>query len=481
VSSVRESLSHPPDPSASSLPPPEPSAAADLTQGPIASTLLKFSLPILGSSVLQSLNASVNTAWVGRLLGERALSAGANANSLIFFLLGAVFGLGLAATVLVGQSMGAKDEDQAKRVIGTSLTFFCAVSVTLSGLGVAFAPQVLRAMDTPPDVLPLAAAYLRVIFVALPGMYLYTFVMMALRGAGDAKTPFKFLMLSVALDITLNPLLIRGVGPLPELGIAGAAWATLIAQWTALIALVFALYRRRHPLLLLRSELRYLIPDRTILRALLLKGVPMGLQMVVLSASMIAMISLVNRYGARTTAAYGACFQLWNYIQMPALSVGAAVSSMTAQNVGAGRWDRVTRVAQVGVLYNVVLTGSLVLIVTALSHRAFGVFLGDNPAAIAIAEHIHHVVSWSFVLFGVSFVLSSVVRATGAVVPPLICLFISLWLIRIPFAYALTPRLQAEAVWWSFPLGSASSMLLVMAYYRFGGWREASMLGAGGR
>jgi putative MATE family efflux protein len=317
-----------------------------------------------------------------------------------------------------------------------------------------------------------------VIFVALPGMYLYTFAMMALRGAGDAKTPFKFLLLSAVIDVTLNPILIRGYGPFPALGIAGSAYATLIAQWTSLFALIASLYRRKHFLRLTRGEWHYLRVDREIMRALLVKGIPMGLQIVVVSSSMIAMISLVNRYGTRTTAAYGACFQLWNYIQMPAFAVGSAVSSMAAQNVGARLWDRVARVALLGVLYNIALTSVLVLLVTFVSHQMFQLFLGDNLEAIAIARHIHSVVSWSFVLFGVSFVLSSVMRATGAVIPPLAILFVALWLVRIPFAYMFTRVLGADAIWWSFGVGSIVSVILCTAYYRSGRWRRAHMLRA---
>jgi putative MATE family efflux protein len=474
--SGESSTSRPPPPPAAPSAPPGQRDSARLTEGPIVSTLIWFSLPTLASSVLQSLNASINAAWIGRLLGEHALTAGANANSLIFLLLGAVFGLGLAATVLVAQSLGAKNLDQAKRTIGTSLTFFGGVSLILASLGIAFAPQVLQAMHTPPEALPLAAAYLRVIFVALPGMYLYSFAMMALRGAGDAKTPMIFLAVSALIDIGLNPVLIRGVGPIPPLGIAGSACATLIAQWSSLAALIITLYRRKHFLRLARGEAHYLRVDPQILRALLTKGIPMGLQIIVVSSSMLAMISLVNSYGSRTTAAYGACFQLWNYIQMPAFAVGSAVSSMAAQNVGAGKWDRVARVTRAGVLFNIILTGALVLGVSALSRSAFGLFLGDNPAAIGIAIHIHAIVSWSFILFGVSFVLSSVMRATGAVIPPLLIVFASLWLLRIPFAYAFTSSLHADSIWWSFPVGSGASVALSGAYYRYGRWRSARML-----
>jgi len=450
--------------------------SVQLTEGPIARTLLVFTLPTLASSVLQSINASVNTAWIGRLLGEDALSASANANSLIFLLLSAVFGLGLAATVLIGQSLGAQDLAQAKRTVGTSITFFSGLSLVFCVLGSVFAPEILVAMGTPPASLPLAAAYLRVTFSALPGMYLYSFAVMALRGAGDAETPLKFLMLSVGLDVALNPCLILGLGPFPRLGIAGSAAASVLAQWICLAALVWDLYRKQHFLRLTRDEWHYLAPDPSTLRALLLKGIPMGLQVIVVSSSMLAVISLVNRFGSRTAAAYGACLQLWSYIQMPAFAVGSAVSAMAAQNVGARLWARVARITQVGILYNVLLTTSLVLLIRFASHRAFGFFLGDNSAAILIAEHISSIVSWSFVLFGVSFVLSSVMRATGAVVAPLVILFVALWLVRIPFAHLLASRLHENAIWWSFPLGSAVSVALSWLYYASGHWRRAQLI-----
>jgi putative MATE family efflux protein len=456
--------------------PPVKRPRASLIEGPVGPTLVLFSLPILASNVLQSLNASINAIWIGQLLGEQALTASANANSILFLLLGIVFGVGMAANVLIGQSLGAKDVEQAKRAVGTSVLFFLVVSVVMAIFGAVFTPRILAAMHTPPDALPLASAYLRVIFVALPGMYLYTFVMMALRGAGDSKTPFWFLLLSALLDVTLNPLLIRGFGPIPALGIAGAAWSTMIAQWSTLILLVAWIYKKEHFLRITSEELHHLRIDPRIVRALIAKGVPMGLQVVVISSSMIAMMSLVNTFGTHTAAAYGACLQLWNYIQMPAFAVGAAASAIAAQNVGAGLWDRVARVGRAGLVYNLLLTGSLVGIVTLVDRFAFGLFLKHNADTIEIARHISHMVSWSFILFGASFVLSGVVRSTGAVMAPLVILFISVWIARLPFAFWLVPTLGADAIWWSFPVGSIMSAVLTGAYYRFGSWRSARML-----
>ena len=277
------------------------------------------------------------------------------------------------------------------------------------------------------------------------------------------------------LDIALNPLFIFGVGPLPKLGVAGSAASTLIANAITLVAIVAYLYRKNHPLCLRGPELAYLRVDRIILGALVKKGLPMGLQMIVMTSSAIVMFALVNGFGTDTAAAFGASLQLWNYIQMPAFAIGMATSAMAAQNVGAGRWDRVGQVAKAGVTINLLMTGALATLIFTFDKSALGLFLNES-SAIAIGTHLNAIVVWSFVLFGISMVLSSVVRTTGAVLPPLAILFVSLWLLRIPFAVAMLGKWGADAIWWSFPLGSLASVLLSVAYYRYGGWRTARMI-----
>lgn len=448
----------------------------NLTEGPIPRTLFLFALPVLGGNVLQSLNGSVNAVWVGRFLGEQALTAIANANNILFFLIGSVFGLGMAATIMVGQAMGRRDPAQAKRVIGTSATFFIAVSLAVAALGLPFSRHVLEWMDTPAAALPYADAYLKIIFLAVPFLYMFAFLTATLRGAGDTRTPFVFLLIVVVLDIVLNPLLIFGVGPLPELGIAGSATATLVANALSLAAMLEWLRRRRHPLWINRHQRALYRPDWTILRTLVLKGVPMSLQMVVISLAMIAMISMVNRYGTDTTAAYGAALQLWTYVQMPAMAIGAACSSMAAQNVGAGRWDRVAATARTGVAYNFLMTGALIAPMILLDRLSLSLFLPPGSEALEIARHLNHISVWSFLFFGVVFVISGVVRSTGAVVPPLLILCIAMWGIRVPFAHLLQPALGADAIWWSFPVSAFCATLMSLAYYRWGGWRRAHML-----
>jgi len=447
-----------------------------LTEGSISRGLLLFTLPILFGNVLQTLNGSVNSIWVGRFLGEAALTATANANIVMFLLLGGVFGLSMAATILVGQYIGAGNVPEAKRVVGTSTTFFFALSFALSAIGWFACERMLRAMNTPPDALPFAVSYTKVIFLALPFMYLYAFAVAVLRGAGDSKTPLYFLLLSVGLDIALNPLLIFGAGPIPGLGITGSALATLIAQIVSLFALLWFLYRRKHPLVLHSGEQRLLRIDWVIAGALIRKGIPMGLQLFVMGFSGILMMTLVNRFGVDTTAAYGAAFQVWNYIQMPAFAVGMAVSAMAAQNVGAGEWQRVKSTARVGLVYSLLLTGSLVILIEVFSKSALGLFLPPDSAALQLAEHLNRISAPSFIFFGASMVLFGVVRATGAVMPPLIALTVSLLLIRYPLAELMMDRWQADAIWWSFPISSAIAAAMAVLYYKFGGWRQAHMI-----
>jgi len=446
-----------------------------LTEGSIPRALAVFSLPILLGNVLQSVNGSVNSVWVGKFLGAAAFAAVGNSNGVMFLLFGVIFGLSMATTIQVAQAVGAQNEREAKRVVGTSAVFFLAVSLLMAIAGAAATPELLRALSTPPDALAPALAYMRIIFLALPFMGGLFYVMAVLRGAGDSRTPFKYLALSVALDIVLNPLLIFGAGPLRGLGIAGSALATLIAQSVSLLALLLHLYRVRHPLCIRRGELDLLVVDWSLVRVLLVKGVPMGLQLLVVSSSMLALTKLVNRFGSQEMAAFNAAMQLWNYVQMPALAIAAAVSSMVAQNVGAGRWDRVARVARTGVLFNLVSGGVLIGLVDGFNRSALALFLPSSGAALDIAVRVNFIVVWSFALFGISIVLFGVVRATGAVVAPLLMLLLALWGVRVPFAYLMVDRWQADGIWWSFPVAAVVSATLAASYYRFGDWRHARM------
>ena len=448
----------------------------DLTQGAIGPTLLAFAVPTLISSIIQSLNGSVNSIWIGRFLGESALAASSNANLVMFLLMAFVFGFGMSATVMIGQAVGRRNMDEARRVIGTALGGFLPLALAIAVGGWFGAPALLRLLATPAESLPLALAYLRVIFLVMPPILIIIVLMMGLRGAGDALTPLWFMIVAVVLDCALNPVFILGLGPVPAMGIAGSAMATVIANYAALAGLLVYIYWKDLPLRLRGAELSYLRPNPRLLRTIVFMGLPMGLQMIVVSSSALATMGLVNREGVHTTAAFGAALQLWTYVQMPAMALGAAASAMAAQNIGAGKWDRVGAITRSGVVYNLLITGALVALLVVVDRPALALFLGGDSPALPIAQHILLLATWPFLLFGVTMILFGTVRANGAVLGPLIILAIGLYPVRLGFALGAYPWLGADALWISYPVSSAVNMMLAIGFYLHGGWRKARIM-----
>ena len=446
----------------------------DLTSGSVMTTLLVFSLPTLGSNLLQSLNGSINSVWVGRLLGGAALAATANANIVMFLAFAAIFGFGMAATVRMGQAFGAKQVDQARRTFGSALGLCVILAVIVAVVGWFTAPALLRVLATPGDAFPLALAYLRVIFVAIPGSMASVMFAMGLRGAGDARTPFLFMTLSAVIDVTLNPLLIAGVGPFPRLGIAGSALSTAIAGYASLAGLIVYTYARDLPLRLRGAELAYLIPRRQELGYIVGKGLPMGAQMLLVSSAGIIVVGLVNREGLIAAAAYGAALQLWTYLQMPAMAISAAASAMAAQAIGAGLIYRLGQISRAGIIANLAITGLLTAVLLVFDRAALVLFLGPESPAVPLARHIQLLASWSFIIFGVTIVLFGTMRAGGAVIAPLIVLGVALLPARLGFYYGLRDSLGPDALWLCFPFGSFVGLALAIIAYRRKGWRQTA-------
>jgi len=447
----------------------------DLTQGPILRTLVLFSIPALMSNLLQTLGGTINTIWVGQLLGEGALAATAVANIVVFVAFAAVFGFGMATTVKVGQSFGGRDVDGMRRTFGTGTGFCVALSAAGAGLGWIFAEDLLHLMATPQSIKGDAMPYLKVSFLGMPMGTLGMMIGMGLRGTGDAKTPLYSNILTVVLGIGLNPLFILGFGPIPALGVAGSAVATLVAGLIGAGWMVSWLYLRDLPLRLRGAELRYILPLRAELGYVLGKGLPMGAQMMINSAAAMIMVGLANREGMITTAAYGAVMQIWNYIQMPAFAISMAVSAMVAQNIGAGHHDRVSAVTRAGVGVNTVATVVLSGLILLLDAPLLALFLGHGSAAIPVAEHIQNLSTAAWVLSGMMMIMSGTLRAYGVVVVPLIVMVISQYPARLGFYSVFYDALGADALWLSYPFGAGVALLLTWWVYARGSWRKVHL------
>ena len=454
----------------------EQSNLNSLTEGPVLATLALFALPALGSNFLQSVNGSINALWVGQFLGARGVAATANANIVIFMMLSLVFGFAMASSILIGQNMGRGDVPGMRRALGAGLGLFVVLGVASAVTGWLASPALLHLLGTPPEVYDWSLAYLRVMFLGLPMALITVFFGLALRSVGDSLTPLMLQVPGMLIDIGLNPVLIRGLWGAPRLGISGAALATLLANLVSMLVMLGFIYGRDLPVRLRGREWRYLLPPLDMLWVILAKGIPMGLQMIVMTGSAIVLLGYVNAGGTNVVAAYGANTQLWTYLQMPGMAIGMAVSAMVAQNIGAGRWDRVGAITRAGLTVNFVLTGLLVLVVLVFDRQILNLFLPHNAVAIGVGRQIAGVTDWAFLIMGTTMVLGGVPRANGATLAPLLILIVAYIPGRLGAILLLRPLLGLNAVWWSFPIGSAISLALTTAYYVQGSWRRIALI-----
>ncbi len=445
------------------------------TDGPIERELVSFAWPILCSELLSVLDTSVNSMWVGHELGDVAFAALSNANLLWMVLFASALGVSMAGAVRIGHSLGRGDVESAKKTLGTTMSLSAVVSVLWILPMEIWTRPLLQCFGTPVESLRQAVSYLQILLLSVPMSYLYVAVMAALRAAGDSKTAFIFSGLSVAMDVALNPFLIIGLGPIPPFGIAGAALATLGSQAIGLTALVIYLYQRRHALCLYRRDVGLLCLDPRIAGLLFAQAVPMAVQFLWGPIEGMLIISLVNRFGPDTTAAYGAVMQLWNVIIMPAVALGVAVTSMVAQNIGAARWDRVRRATHLGLAYGLFVTAVLVAVAEVLDWRIFSLFLRVGSPAIVIASQINHEATWPVFIFGGYVVWVGVLRAIGVVWAPLV-MSIGILVVRFPVTEALLGYWHAQAIWWSFPASAGATGALAVLH----GWFSRRPLGVFG-
>jgi putative MATE family efflux protein len=447
-----------------------------LLEGPIGKTLLVFALPLLTTNFLHSLSGTWGAILVSHTLGPGALTAVVNANVFMFMMMGIVMGVAGAAGIAVGQSRGAGDVQAIKQIVGTSISFIIGVSCCIALAGWLLAPAIVDLMRMPAPSVSDSIIYLRITCLTMPSIFTFIFLMMLMRGGGDAKTPFRFTMVWIGLNLILSPILLTGPFGLPKLGIAGVPFASLIANLVALAALVAFAYRKNMVMALKGDELRYLKPDPALLMVLVKRGAPMGAETLFVQGAYFVLMTIVNSQGAMTAAAYSGAAQLWGFVQMPSMALAASMSAMAAMNIGAGRWDRVEEIALKGCL----IAGSMTLLAAALIHGLgdlpLRLFLPEGGEALAKAREINEIAIWGWILLAVTSGLSAVVRANGATAAPTIIYALTMWVFRVPFASMMQGLLGESAIWWSFPVGTVSSALLAFLFFRFGKWRDNDLM-----
>ncbi len=451
-------------------------ASARLIEGPITPGLLRFALPLLMSNLLHALAATWAAAWAGQVLGANALTAVATGSVLMLMLMGAVMGIGTAAAVAIGQSLGAGDVGAVKRVVGTSLAFVMGFGVAAAAAGWLLTPSIIGWMGTPEPSRAFAITHLRATCLSMPSIFTYLVMVMMMRGTGDSKTPFMFTLLWIGLTGLLGPLLLTGAYRAPHLGIAGLGLGSLMANAVALAALVLHVYRHRLPIALHGADLRHLRLDPILLSLLLRRGLPQAMETIIVQGAYFVMLAMVNAHGAATAAAYAGAAQLWAYVQLPANALAASMSAMAAMNIGAGRWNRVEGIALRGCLASLVVSGAVMALVFALGPLPLRLFIPQGGEVLALAWHINLIVLWGWIALSASMGLFGVMRANGATLAPMLVFAATMWFMRVPFAWGLQPWLGADAIWWSFPFSAMCCAVMALAWHRWGGWRSRGLM-----
>jgi putative MATE family efflux protein len=436
------------------------------TQHPLWKTYLLFLAPMVLSNFLQSMTGTVNSIYIGQMLGTQALAAVSGMFPIVFFFIALIIGLGSGAGVLIGQAWGAREPHLVKAIAATTLLLGAIIGLVAAVLGSVFARAALQGLGTPADVLDDAESYAHVMMWIMPSLLVYVLFTQLLRGVSDTVSPLVALVVSTCIGLALTPALIRGWFGLPMMGIQSAAYAGLAGNLSAMGWLAWRLIRKGHPLAPDREMLAAMRLDGVILGKVLRIGLPTGLQMVVLSLSELVILALVNQHGSQATAAYGAVTQIVNYVQFPALSIAITASILGAQAIGAGRLERLALILRTGLMINVCLTGGLVLLGYGLSHWLLGLFLTDDSTR-AKAEHLLHIMLWSMLVFGFQAIIGGIMRASGTVLVPMAVSIICVVLVQLPVAYVLDQQFGLQGVWMAFPVAYLGMLVLQTLYYKW--------------
>ncbi|MGR6004615.1 MATE family efflux transporter [Bacillus cereus] len=439
---------------------------------PIWKSMSMFLVPLLLSNVLQSVGQLFGMVVVGRWLGVNDLATISAFFPLFFLLVSFVIGIGSGSSILIGQAFGAKNEDRLKAIVGTTLTFTFIIGVVLAIIGSIFAMDIMRLMGTPENIIEISVHYARILFISMPVLFLYFAYTTFMRGTGDSKTPFYFLIVSTALNMILLPILIFGWLGAPKLDVYGATYASVISTVITFIVMLVYLKKKNHPLQLDGTVRKYLRMDGELLKLLLRLGIPASINMILVSLSEIAVIAFVNRYGSDATVAYGVVNQVASYVQMPAVSLGITVSIFAAQSIGANQFDRLQKVVKAGIIMNYVIGGVLISLIYVFSRDILSLFL-TSQTTIEIAHSLVMITLWSYLIFGHAQIISATMRASGTVLWPTVIGVVSIWLVEVPVAYYLSyhTSLGIEGIWIGYPATFIVSLILQYAYYKLS-WQK---------
>lgn len=440
----------------------------NFTEGSIFRQLFIFSGPIILTNLLQISYQFIDSLWVGNLIGEDGLGAVSLAGTVLATVLAFVIGLNNAALTILSQQKGRGSERGLKRYLNAFIVILTIMSLALGVFGYLFSEPILRLMGTPGSMIAMADSYLKINFLGIIFIFGYNFIGTVFRSVGNSKTPLYFVLIAVICNAILDPVFISVFG----WGIEGAAIATVFSQ--ALAFTIGSIYTVRNKLVpLVKPHL----PAKEEVANILKLGFPAGLQMSVISAGVMAIMSVVNSFGTSVLAGYGAAKRLDSIIMLPAQALATAVNSMAGQNIGAGNWKRVHRITLYGFLYSTAVMLFFAVLIFLFAEYGIKLFIKESSAVSFGTEYLK-IIAFLYPFLGINFILNGTVRAAGAMMQVLILNLISFWLLRFPLTYLFAAQFGQQGIGYGMGMSFFISSIFAFLYYRYGKWRQKEVIKA---
>lgn len=444
----------------------------DMTNGRTGRALLIFSLPMILGNLFQQFYNMADTMIVGRCLGEDALAAVGASYALTTVFVMIAIGGGIGASVLVSQYFGAKNYSSMKTAVNTSLFSFLLLSIVLALLGYILSPQILQWLKTPDNIAADANLYLKIYFFGLPFLFMYNVLTSTFNALGESKIPLYLLGFSSVLNIFLDLYFIREL----KMGVDGAAIATVIAQGLSAV-LSFGI--------LMKKLKQYEVQEGQRVRrydvSMLVRGtkiaIPSVIQQSIVSIGMLLVQSVVNSFGSSALAGYSAGNRVESICIIPMIAMGNAVSTFTAQNLGARKPERVRKGYRAA--YGIVLVfAALIIIVIRLFHNEIiSAFLeSDTGEAIRVGNAYMGFLCFFFAVIGFKAITDGVLRGAGDCNVYMAANLVNLTF-RVTFANILAPIIGIQAVWYAIPIGWAINYIISFARYLSGKWERMNLIG----
>lgn len=434
--------------------------------------LVRFSVPLLLGNLAQQLYNTVDSIVVGQYIGDTALAAVGTSGPILNLLLVLFMGISTGASILAAQFFGAKDQRKLNLVVGSTVFLTLASGLLMTVVGYFTSPLLIRMVDPPPEVVEGAITYLQIIFIGILGSAAYNILSGVLRGLGDSVFPLLFLLLASLLNIVLDILFVTQFG----MGIAGVAWATIIAQGISGVLCLVRLCTMRQVVQVTRQTLR---PNGPLVRRLCALGLPAGVTSAIFSLSAIIVQGLTNSLGTVVMAASVAVMRVDGFAMMPNFTFGTAATTYVGQNIGAQKADRIRR--GTGDLLKLALGIASILVACILlfGYQLIEMF-SETPEVLQIGQRGLRWLALGYLAFAVTQVLQGVMRGAGETTIPMWISIIATVVLRMPLAYLLAyltrspmwPNGHPDAIFASQLIGWLAGMLLSIIAYRRGNWRR---------